>query len=79
MPWAMVGFTDPSSLNALVVYSEDQFGGEPVVEVGIGVAVGDVGIDTDPYHWLGWDRVEWHERLKAGVEHFTQAAADVGQ
>jgi hypothetical protein len=48
-----------------------------VAKAGIEVAVGSVLYRTDGYTWEAWQKVSWHERLKAGVDQGAQALADV--
>lgn len=77
IPWAMVGFADPSSLAALKVSADGEVGTVETPRLGISVAVGTEGTDTDGYAWEPWDTVTWTERPKDGLELFVQAVTDV--
>jgi len=77
VPWAIIGFGDPSSLAGLVVTPE---GGIETVEVerlGLTVGVGAQGIDTAGYAWEPWNAVTWTERPKAGLQTWIDAVAEV--
>ncbi len=77
LPWEMIGFSDPSSRRALSVGLDGTLAAVPTDRVGIAVAVGQSLRVTNGYSWEPWQRVTWHERLKAGSESFAAAVADV--
>lgn len=79
LPWAMAGFSDPSSRLALSVAQDGTLSALPVDRVGISVAVDDYLAVTNGYSWEPWQHVTWHERPKAGLATFAAAVRDVQQ
>jgi len=77
LPYALIGFADPSSLRALVVSRDGALATSPVSRVGLEVAVGSELATTTGYAWDPWQTVAWHERQKAGIAAFAAAVADV--
>jgi hypothetical protein len=77
LPYEAVGFSDPSSLQALHVGLDGTLGTETAGRVGISVAVGSLLHQTKGYGWDPWQTVTWHERVKSGSEVFAAAVADV--
>ena len=77
LPWEMIGFSDPSSLQALRVGLDGTLTTVPVDRVGIAVATGSSLSVTRGYSWDPWQRATWHERLKAGLGAFAEAVHDV--
>jgi hypothetical protein len=77
LPWEMIGFSDPSSLRALQLEPDGTLTTVPVRRVGIAVAVGRSLSVTRGYSWDPWQRVTWHERLKAGLGAFADAVRNV--
>lgn len=80
LPWATLGFADPSSHQAL----RPQGAGQPaapatatVDRIGLSIAVGGQRFATAGYAWSGWQRPTWHERPKAGLDVFAEAVAEV--
>lgn len=67
LPWLMVGFSDPSSRQALVVGADGALTSRPVDRVGITVATGNTAVTTKGYTWEGWQRATGRERPKAGL------------
>jgi hypothetical protein len=67
IPWAMLTFTDPSSHRVWVPKAD---GSVDTLEVGrLGIAVAPAGeppVPTRGYGWEEWNRVDYHERRKAG-------------
>ena len=76
LPYALIGFADPSSLRALVVSRDGAPGTSPVGRVGLDVAVGEEVATTSGYAWDPWQTVVWHEREKAGLDVFATAVRD---
>ena len=76
LPYALVGFADPSSRRALVVRSDGTVMTSPVGRVGLEVAVGREVASTSGYAWDPWQTVAWHERQKAGIGVFAAAVRD---
>ena len=68
LPFQAIGFSDPSSMLALVVGGDGSLSTTEVERLGITVAVGDEVIDTNGYAWETWQLPTWHERLKAGSD-----------
>jgi hypothetical protein len=67
LPYALIGFADPSSRRALVVRRDGTVSTAAVARVGIDVAVGREMATTNGYSWDPWQVVAWHERQKAGI------------
>ena len=76
LPYGLVGIADPSSLQALRVSGDGTMSAEPFEALGISVVVDDVLHRTSGYGWQPWTRIEWHERLKVGVEDVAAAMFD---
>lgn len=68
LPHMAIGFSDPSSRQALVVLPNGELTTETVETVGITGSAGGELHQTDGYVWPAWDDVEWHQRLKVGAE-----------
>ena len=77
LPYMAIGFADPSSLQALRITSNGEVETETVERVGISVVLDRVLYQTNGYAWEGWNAVRWHERPKAGLEHFVEAVSQV--
>ena len=73
LPYQAIGFSDPSSLQALRVDADGSIGTETVGRVGITVVLGGKVFGTNGYAWEPWQKATWHERLKAGFEVFARA------
>jgi hypothetical protein len=77
LPWALLGYADPSSLMLLEVHPK---GPATTLKGGrVGIAVlsdGSALLTTTGYSWEPWQRVNWHERRKAG---FDQLASTMRQ
>ena len=79
LPYALIGFADPSSLRALVVRRDGTVTTAAVGRVGLEVAVGSEVATTSGYAWEPWQTVAWHERPKAGSAAFAAAVRDVSR
>lgn len=77
LPWATVGFADPSSQQAWVVAQDGSISTRTVERLGISVALGDHLAETAGYVWPVWQAPSWHERPKLGLDVFAEAVADV--
>jgi hypothetical protein len=78
LPYEAIGFSDPSSLQALRVNPSDRtITTETVQRVGLSVALGSRLYPTKGYGWDPWQEITWQERLKAGVEVYQRALAEV--
>ncbi len=77
LPWATVGFADPSSNLALVVGPDGALQTREVERIGISIGLGTELVETAGYTWEPWQLPSWHERPKAGLEAFADAVADV--
>jgi hypothetical protein len=77
LPYEAIGFSDPSSLQALRVGLDGALTTEPVSRVEISVSIGSTLYQTNGYGWDPWQKVAWHERIKAGAEVYARAIADV--
>ena len=69
LPWALLGYSDPSSLT---LYEEQPKAAATTLKGGrVGIAVLSDGSDlltTSGYAWEPWQRVAWNERKKAGFD-----------
>jgi hypothetical protein len=69
LPWALLGFADPSSLT---LYDEQPQAKTKTLKAGrVGIAVLDGGhplLETNGYAWEPWQGVTWHERRKQGFD-----------
>jgi hypothetical protein len=68
LPWALLGYSDPSSL---LLYVEHPKAATSTVKGGrVGIAVFTNGslLRTNGYAWEPWQRVTWNERRKAGFD-----------
>jgi len=78
LPWALLGFADPSSLT---LYDEQPHGPTKTIDAGrIGIAVLSEGralLETSGYAWDPWHCVSWHERRKADFDGLRDAMRDV--
>ncbi len=80
LSYEAIGFSDPSSLQALWVGRVGLDGSlttESVSRVGISVAIGTTLYLTKGYSWDPWQKISWHERLKTEVETYAKAVAAV--
>jgi hypothetical protein len=67
LPWAMLTFTDPSSHQVWKPKGDGSVDTLTVGRVGLQVApAGQPTVATNGYAWDGWNRVDYHERRKAG-------------
>ncbi len=67
IPWAMLTFSDPSSRRVWVPKADGSVGTLKVGRLGIDVApAGAAAVSTNGYGWDEWNRVDFHERRKAG-------------
>jgi hypothetical protein len=68
LPWALLGFSDPSSLT---LFDEQPEGPTKTIRaerLGITVLAGDELLETSGYGWDPWQSVTWHERRKDGFD-----------
>ena len=76
VPWALLGFSDPSSLT---LYDEQASGPTATLKAGrVGIAVAGAGeplLRTGGYAWEPWQRVGWAERRKAGFDELDTPCA----
>jgi hypothetical protein len=67
LPWALLGYADPSSLKLFVEHPE---GATTTIEAGrVGISVLSEGsplLTTSGYAWEPWQQIAWNERKKAG-------------
>jgi hypothetical protein len=77
LPWALLGFSDPSSLK---LYDEQPKGETKTVDaerIGIAVLSGSELLETTGYAWEPWQRASWHERHKAGFDGLGEAMREL--
>jgi hypothetical protein len=74
LPWALLGFSDPSSLTLYDVQPKGPPRTIHAGRTGIAVAVaGAAPLRTSGYAWEPWQHVEWHERRKQGFDDLARA------
>ena len=73
VPYAMIGISDPSSLQALRVEPDGTIVTEPIESVGISVVLDERLSAITGYRWEPWVSVDWKERLKVGAESIAAA------
>lgn len=78
LPWALLGFADPSSHQVLVAGPGGALSTTPSPGVGITVA-SPAGSGSVTYRWDAWNRVKWTERPKTGIERLADALASVAK
>lgn len=82
LPWALLGFADPSSRLLTVPRRDGTVGTEalpPGARIGIEAFAADggsLGAASPGYGWEPWQRVTWHERRKAGWPTLRAAFAE---
>jgi hypothetical protein len=80
LPWALLGYSDPSSLSLLVVHPKRP----PTTLKGgrVGIAVlsgGSALLPTRGYAWDPWQRVAWHERKKADFNDLARTMRELSK
>ena len=69
LPWALLGFSDPSSLKLFVEHPTRETETTDALPIRAGIVAGDDPVlTTSPYTWEAWNAVTWHERRKAGFD-----------
>lgn len=69
LPWALLGYSDPSSLKLYDVRPKERVTTLQGGRVGIAVlSDGSPLLTTSGYAWDPWQSVAWHERKKAGFD-----------
>jgi hypothetical protein len=69
LPWALLGFSDPSSLMLFVEHPKAATSTEKAAPIRAAVLAGeDPVLTTAPYGWDSWQQVAWHERRKSGFD-----------
>ena len=74
LPYQGIGFSDPSSLQAVLVGLDGTIETTPVERVGLVVDTGTELVTTDGYAWEPWQSVRWHERAKVDIDLVTAVA-----
>ncbi|BFU47684.1 hypothetical protein [Krasilnikovia sp. MM14-A1004] len=78
VPWALAGFSDPSSLQVLTPH-----GREPATATSPGVtailSIDHIDQSTQPFTWQPWQRVYHTERLKPGADDLQRAFIATGE
>jgi hypothetical protein len=78
LPWALLGFSDPSSRKLFVEHPEAATSTEDALPIRVAVVAGDEPVlITAPYSWDPWHEITWHERRKAGSDELARAMRDV--
>ena len=80
LPWALLGFADPSSL---ALYEQKPNGEVQTIKAGrVGIAVvseGSAPLSTTGYAWEAWQAVTWHERRKAGFDELANTMRELSE
>jgi hypothetical protein len=80
IPWALLGFADPSSRTAFVPRQDGTFGSLEVKRIGIAATTSDGRVVRGRAIPLkGWNAVAFHERRKAGWPSLRSAFAQLSQ
>jgi len=80
LPWALLGFSDPSSLQLYDAKRDGSVGRLDARRIGIAVADADGQLlTTTGYAWEPWQRVTWHERRKAGFDELGAAMRELSK
>ena len=78
LPWALLGFADPSSLK---LFEEQPEAPTKTLDAGrIGIVVvsdGAAPLSTSGYGWDPWQSVTWHERRKAGFDELAETMREL--
>jgi hypothetical protein len=78
LPWALLGFADPSSLTLYVEHPRGKTSTLSAERIGIAVlSTGGPLLRTSGYAWEPWQRVTWNERRKAGFDDLAKTMRDL--
>jgi hypothetical protein len=78
LPWALLGFADPSSLLLFDEHPDPPTGTVEADRIGIAVATeGAAPLSTSGYGWDPWQSVTWHERRKAGFDELADTMREL--
>jgi hypothetical protein len=78
IPWALLTFSDPSSLQVWVPHRDATITARTAPGVKVTVAAGDEAVNGT-YTWEPWQSVQWHERRKAGWDDVRRSFAEVSR
>jgi hypothetical protein len=76
LPWSAIGLADPSSKQALLP-GDGQATTTPVDRIGLDVRVDDRTVPKEGIGWQPWQRTFSQARVKAGIQVFADAVAEV--
>jgi hypothetical protein len=80
IPWALLGFADPSDRSVLVPHADGTFSSRRVKRIAVAVAApGERLVRGGALKLRSWNAVDWHERRKAGWPALRGAFADLSQ
>jgi hypothetical protein len=80
IPWALLGFADPSDRSVFVPRANGTFDSRKVKRIGIAAAApGEHLVRGQPVALKGWNTVAWHERRKASWPALRSAFAELSQ
>jgi hypothetical protein len=78
LPWALLGYSDPSSLTLFEERPEGPARTRRAGRVGIAVlSDGSPLLTTSGYTWEPWQAVAWHERNKAGFDELASTMREL--
>jgi len=76
LPWSALGLADPSARKALVPRGRTATTVD-VARIGVEIVAGGRSVTTKGFTWQPWQRTFSQLRVKAGVQEFVDAVADV--
>jgi hypothetical protein len=80
IPWALLGFADPSDRSVFVPHADGTFTSAKVKRIGIAAAApGQKLVRGRALPLKSWNAVEWHERRKAGWPALRAAYSQLAQ
>jgi hypothetical protein len=80
LPWALLGYADPSSLKLFVEHPKGAVTTIKASRVGIAVlSDGSALLTTTGYAWDPWQSVTWNERKKAGFDGLASTMRELSE
>jgi hypothetical protein len=80
IPWALLGFSDPSSRSVFVAHPDGTFSSRTVKRIQIAAATpGQKLVRARAFPLKSWNSVQWHERRKAGWPTLRSAFSQLSQ
>ena len=80
LPWALLGYADPSSLKLFVEHPEEPTSTTDAGPIRAAIVAGDDPVlTTSEYGWEAWQAVTWHERRKAGFDDLAATMRELSE